>query len=124
VILKPEHAPKLVKNCNPEIPPDITGYWMPSIADAQEMEKFLPDFLLLGPIHRQFSDYYRQYVGVIAGGRKLVYVSAFHLPSEWQAHSHWRTSPVTVCDGGSDYWRVSFDPQTKQFSHWDVNGPL
>jgi hypothetical protein len=122
VILKPKDAPKVVKSCNPEIPPDITGYWTPSIADAQQMEALLPDFLLNSPIHRQFSDYYRQYVGVIADGRKLVYVNAFITPSEW--HVDWRTEPVAVCGGGSDYWRVAFDPQTKQFSHWDVNGPL
>jgi len=122
VILEPKDAPKVVKSCNPEIPPDIAGYWTPSIADAQQMEALLPDFLLNSPIHRQFADYYRQYVGVIANGRKLVYVSAFITPSEW--HIRWKTYPVAVCGGGSDYWRVAFDPQMKRFSHWDVNGPL
>lgn len=122
VILKPKNAPKVIKSCNPEIPPDITDYWTPSVADAQQMEALLPNFLLNSPIHRQFSDYYRQYVGVIANGRKLVFVSAFVTPSEW--HMHWKSDPVAVCGGGSDYWRVAFDPQTKEFSHWNVNGPL
>lgn len=121
VIFPPESGPKVVWSCNTGIPSDITGYWMPSAADVEQMEALLPDFLLHSPIGRNFSDYQRQYVGVIVNGRKLVFVSALVPFSRW--HLHWKIEPIRVCGGGSDCWRVALDPQTKQFSHWEVNGP-
>ena len=92
------------------------------------MEQALPGYLKHNQVHRPFSDYYRQYVGIIAGTKRLVFVSAFNkqLPSGEPAWipADWTHRPVTVCGGSTDAWRVAFDPQTKQFSHWDVNGPL
>jgi hypothetical protein len=62
--------------------------------------------------------YYRQYVGVIVSGQKLIYINAFceeHPPSSWQQKL------VDDCDGGCN-WGVLYDPTTAEFSHFGVNG--
>jgi hypothetical protein len=130
VILPTEFGPALVKSCWGESPiaGDISGYWTPTIDDAREMEQALPGYLKHSEVHRPFSDYYRQYVGIIAGNKRLVFVSAFAPPSGVREKdfipADWRDRPVIICGGSTDAWRVAFDPQTKQFSHWNVNGPL
>jgi hypothetical protein len=128
VILAAEFGPVLVKSCWGESPiaGDITGYWSPTISDAGQMEQALPAYLEHSEVHRPFSDYYRQYVGIIANGKRLVFVSAFAKDhaEDWARDQGWLRKPIIVCGGSTDFWRVAFDPETKQFSHWDVNGPL
>ena len=86
------------------------------------MEQALPAYLEHSEVHRPLSDYYRQYVGIIASGKRLVFVSSF--PKDWAKDNGWIRKAIIVCGGYTDFSRVAFDPQTKQFSHWDVNGPL
>jgi len=125
VILPAEFGPALVKkSCWGESPiaGDISGYWSPTVNDARQMEQALPAYLDHSEVHRSFSDYYRQYVGIIASGKRLVFVSAF--PKDWANDDGWIREPIIVGCGYTDFWRVAFDPQTKQFSHWDMNDPL
>jgi len=128
VILAEAFGPRLVKSCwaEPAYAADITDYWTPSLDEVKQMEQSLPAYLQHSEVHRSFSDYYRQYVGIIAGSKRLVFVSAFttRSPSGDAWASDWTDSPFIMCGGSTDAWRVAFDPQTKQFSHWDVNGPL
>jgi hypothetical protein len=124
VILPAEFGPALVKSCwnvSP-IAGDISGYWSLNMDAARQMEHALPAYLKHSAVRRPLSDYYRQYVGIIAGGKRLVFVSAFakHSPEP----DGWTRKPIIMCGGYSECWRVAFYPQTKQFSHWDVNGPL
>ena len=123
VILPAEFGPRLVQSCwgEPAYAADITDYWAPSPEETKQMEQLLPAYLQQTPVRRRFSEYYRQYVGIIASGKRLVFVSA--LGKEW-LDGDWTCKPIIACGGSTDFWRVAFDPQTKQFSHWDVNGPL
>jgi hypothetical protein len=65
------------------------------------------------------GSYFRQYVGVVVGGRKLVYINAFRSDDD---HPNWPRSAVSVCDGGSDYWGALYDPITRRFSRLAFNG--
>jgi hypothetical protein len=127
VILPAQFGQQLVQDCGHVSPiaADISGYWSPTTDDAKQMEQALPTYLKHSEVQRPFADYYRQYVGIVVGSKRLVFVSAFtkQLPSG-EPVADWTDRPVTVCGGSTDAWRVAFDPQTKQFSHWDVNGPL
>ena len=63
--------------------------------------------------------YYRQYVGIVVSGRKLIYLNAvckrFHNPG-------WRNAiEPDVCDSGCN-WGVVYDPETHLFSHWERDG--
>ena len=131
VILPADFGPQLVHGCGvtfAKYEGDVTGYWSPGVDDAKQMERALPAYLKQTEVHRPFTDYYRQYVGIVAGGMRLVFVSAFASPSGVREKdfipADWRDTPVTICGGSTDAWRVAFDPQRKQFSHWSVNGPL
>jgi len=62
--------------------------------------------------------YYRQYVGIIVGKRKLIYVNAF---CDDKPPSYWRERAVNVCDGGCS-WGVVYDIVTGEFSELELNG--
>lgn len=74
---------------------------------------------LVGARIGDISRYYLQYVGIRAGGRRLIYINAVAVDS---APEQWRTEPVTVCDGGRSYWGAMFDPATGEFSELAFNG--
>jgi hypothetical protein len=110
---------------------DVTGYWTPIEADIQAMEAALPAFLLAEEqregsliqqraaegMYQQLDRYTRQYVGVNAGGEKLIWGNYFcHHGGEWQE------TLVLVEDGGACYFSVTFNPATGEFSNLDING--
>ncbi len=69
---------------------------------------------------------FRQYLGVIVDNRRLIYVNAIaastlKLPN---FSDNPRINPVIICDGGSAFWGVLYDPDTKTFSQLDANGAI
>jgi hypothetical protein len=73
-------------------------------------------------------DYYRQYGGLIVGGKRIIYVNGFH---RWflarsgrnaDAWTRWRTIAVRVCDGGLEYFGAEYDPDTRQVDAIEFNG--
>ncbi len=60
---------------------------------------------------------YRQYIGVIVGNRKLIYVNAFCNIEPY----NWRERFVNICDGGWSVWGALFDPTTGEFSELATN---
>lgn len=98
--------------------------WTPQKADIDSLEAHLDEIAKLKPqccvpkIADAHSSY-RQYVGIVVGGRRLIYVNAFApglVPKDWQSRL------VIVFDGGGAYWRVAFDPATASFSDLETNG--
>jgi len=68
------------------------------------------------------EQYYRQYLGVIQKGKKVLYINAIRVweteetpPRNWRTHFYW------VVDGGLGYWQVIYDPATQQFSGLQIN---
>jgi hypothetical protein len=69
---------------------------------------------------RQPYVYYRQYIPVVVGSQKLIYVNAFsHKPL-----ASWRTRLVDICDTGATEWGVLYDPTTGEFSDLRTNSAL
>ncbi len=73
-----------------------------------------------------FDAYLRQYIGLVAGGRRYVYINAFPITSfeGWPATiapPNWQRDPYDVCDGGS-HWGVLYDVTTRRFSNLAFNG--
>jgi hypothetical protein len=62
---------------------------------------------------------WRQYVGIVVGGRRLIYVNGF---SAQPPLEHWKTEPVIMCDGGEGAWGVLYDPAKRTFSGLAFNG--
>ncbi len=68
-----------------------------------------------------------QYVGVTIKGKKYIYINAFgnSIVEEYKKHHlDFTTKLVVVCDGGTFFWGVLFDIETKEFSELAFNGSV
>jgi hypothetical protein len=98
--------------------------WMPEKADVDLLESHLGEIAKLKPRCcvpkiAEARGFYRQYIGIVVRGRRLIYVNAFApdtVPKDWQLRV------AVVYDGGGRYWRVVFDPAKGQFSDLETNG--
>jgi hypothetical protein len=128
-VLLPESAAHHVSRlCSREGLPRVDGSWRPTTHDIELLESRLVDVSQLQgegePKNIQIgqpSRYYRQYVAVVVGGHKLIYVNAF---SSVKPPPSWRTQLVDICDGGSADWGVLYDPPTGHFSELRTNAVL
>lgn len=122
----PESAAQLLAHpCSRSGPPRFEGTWRPTHADVQVMESRLSQISrlrseggLAGVQIKKPAGYYRQYVGLIIGKRRLIYINAF---CEKTPPPYWRERPVDVCDGGCN-WGALYDTLSGSFSRLQVNG--
>jgi hypothetical protein len=150
-VLSGSEALRALDQCSHYGPVDATATWVPTIEQIKELERRLPGFLRQQELRPPGGPrtYYHQYVGVVLAGRQLVYVNGFskssiadneawmekfvrehpeaqltakELPEAMRTLDGWRSYAVVVCDGGSSYWGVLYDPETKQFSEYSANG--
>lgn len=129
----PESAAQLLAHpCSRSGPPRFEKSWRPTRADIQALESRLDRISLLrsaglirGEQIENPSRYYRQYVGLVVGGRKLIYLNAFCKKPEdvvVRQGGDWRQNPIDVCDGGDCFWSAVYDPNSGEFSDLQVNG--
>ena len=152
-VFPPASAGQLLRQCSRGTPTPIRGTWNPSpdqvrllegplsvLIDRQLSALRLPDSL-----RPHAGDYYRQYAGVIVGGRRIIYVNGFHktqvaetrtfltehrndsaalrnFPPASRDSDYWRGVPTVVCDGGEYYFGVEYDPETHRFRNFSFNG--
>jgi hypothetical protein len=125
-VLDPAQAETAVQQCSRPAP-EIEGAWALSAEDAAAVERRLPDLLREPPARFpagarvDLAASHRQYVGVVVGGRRLVYVNAFPasiLREGW----HRPGEALIVCDGGAAFWGALYDPATGRFSGLAFNG--
>src|SRR5690606_37955172 len=81
VVTRPVVAAQVLDTCSRPSPGRdagrVTGYWAPSRVQIEQLEAQLPQ--LAGQVSGP-QDFDRQYVGIEADGRELIYVNAFKLP--------------------------------------------
>jgi hypothetical protein len=119
-------ARRVLSLCSRYGVPKVDGSWEPTMADIDGLESLLPHISqlrstegLVGLRVAHPTAYYRQYVGITIGERRLIYVNAFpddKLPSDWRAKL------VDYCDGASEFWGVLYNPTTHEFSELNTNG--
>jgi len=125
VVLPPSAAEAVSRLCSRSALPMVDGDWQPTAADISTMEKRLSKDSYLeeklahsaGPTSDP-RHYYRQYVGVIVAGRKLIYINAF---CEHSPPPYWQQRLVDDCDGGCN-WGALYDPKAGEFSQFGTNG--
>jgi hypothetical protein len=128
VILPVTRAPRVFCQCSRRTPGPGDDYYIPSIEQISALERDLPAFVLAQTTfwlpNPKLDRYKRQYVGVIRGGRKMIYVNLFSdsSPRDSAESAYWRRNVIIVCDGGSSYLGVEYDVQTGQFTHIAENG--
>lgn len=126
VVLPESAAQQITRPCSRPGPPKFEGTWTPTDADVQAMEARLKRISRLrsksgiGGARIEHPDrYYRQYVGIIVGKRKMIYINALCVD---EPPSFWRERPVIACDGGGCFWGVVYDIVTGKFSRLELNG--
>ena len=124
VLLPPSEARAANPLCSRSGPGKVEGGWAPEANDVTTLEARLSDISKLqsgGAVRTTISDpfrSYRQYVGIVLSGRRLIYVNGFPTP----VLKDWQTRLVNVCDGGPAFWGVVFDPVAGTFSDLKTNG--
>ncbi len=124
VILPESEVKSLHTFCSRPAPSDVEGSWTPAAKDIEALESRLAKLSKPDPAGKRISiehpeRFYRQYLGILIKGRKLIYLNAFsgpYLPKSWFSKM------VIVCDGGVDFWGVVYDPGTGEFSDLHANG--
>lgn len=129
VVLPAEQVQVLLKQCSRSDPENVTSLWVVPARVARDIDRNIDDVSALrspsGKTIVEPHKYFRQYGGVVAGGRKLVYINAFSLPGFIDPEElSWRTKAIVVCDGGSTAWGAMYDPATQHFSKLTINSQL
>jgi hypothetical protein len=113
--------------------PDSASYWLPEAAQIADLENGFDAAVTAALKARDetFPDsgYNRQYVGIVIGGKRAIYINAFvpeagtySIPgASGSAGDFWRNTAIQVCDGGSYYFGAVYDPATKEFSGFVFN---
>src|SRR5262249_37987180 len=82
VVLTGEDAVVLASEFFYNPPPSAKEIWQPSASDIMRLEKLLPDFMgsqkALPRDYQPLKEYFRQYVGVVRNGKKLIGVNFVH----------------------------------------------
>ena len=118
IIFPAEQAPALARQCSREAP-SAQGAWLPSAADIVKLEAGLNRVLSDAKV--QPGAYYRQYGGLIVGGRRIIYVNGAR---NAVVPPNWRMGAISICDGGALAFGVEYDPASGAFTHFAFNGHL
>ena len=122
-ILPTSEGRAAIDQCSRSAPEHVTDFWRPTTAQVEAAEKALPVFLHSQGHKDWLRNSFRQYIGVVVAGRRLIYLNAFPAPTPGTADARdARTKAYTACDGGSSFWGTEFDPATGRFQHLDSNG--
>jgi hypothetical protein len=121
VIFRGEQAKALLQQCSRAELEKVSAQWTPSVQQITQLELKLPAYKQkLGRPTAQLSNFYRQYAGFMAGGRKIIYVNLFPKSTD----PKWRSRAAVVCDGGEQFWGVEFEVDTGQFVNPAFNGSV
>lgn len=144
VVLTGETALTVEKRiCPSSKPGQSSTLWQPGPAEIARLEKLLPAFMSRQETPRDYKllpEYYRQYVGVVRGGKKSICVNFFHesfvqsmrsvplfdpvtkKPTLKRSEDFWKHDPIIVFDGGAYFFNVQFDVEAGSFHSLRFNG--
>lgn len=110
--------------------PKGTQFWTPTPADIAQLEtdlsllskKTTVPYVEAGKkAWNIVTDYNRQYIGILQGGKKRIYVNAFWAGSESE-FPYWKHLPVLVKDGGNYFYHVTYEVKAHRFDAVLFNG--
>lgn len=128
VIFPAEKAERLTFSCGARTM-NIEDTWLPSEADIARLEARLAPVIRAKlkalPFNTQgtaIDVYYRQYGGIVSGGRKFVRINGFREDRvRFMRPDEWRTAAVTVCGAGlGDAWYFTalYDPRIDKIGNF------
>jgi hypothetical protein len=102
--------------------------WEPRVGDIENLEANLFQISALSQNtagstrHIDKPDrYFRQYLGIVQGGKKWVFINAFCWTSTDNSDES-RQHLELGDDGGKCFWQAWYDPDTQRFSNLMING--
>jgi hypothetical protein len=137
VVFSADRAHLLAKQCSRPAPGPVQGAWLPGAASIRQVEEGLGAAFDAAveqagtPVadRRPLPEYHRQYGGLVVGGRRIVYVNAFHerllqlgLSIRPPRPVDWRHVAVNVCDGWTSYFGAEFDVGSGKITALVFNG--
>jgi len=120
-----QQGAELLKQCSRQVPQDISDYWTPTDDQVAALKTALGGYLRKHSADRgqvasyPLDTYHGQYTGIVSGGKRLVYGNFYIHQADWL---HEDTQPVNVCDGGSSFFGVVFDPAADRIVDVAFNG--
>src|SRR5690348_10395098 len=102
VLLPSTAAQSVFRFCSRAGIPKVSGSWRPTQTELERLELHLMRISRLKSEDSkqvqiaQPADFYRQYIPIVAGGHKLIYINAF----SWTPASGWHERIVDLCDTG------------------------
>jgi len=125
--LKSGETIKLFHQCSRSAPVHEGLIWQPSKAEVARLEAALPAYLKAvhesGQATPPVPPHYRgQYASYTERGKPRIYAS--FVPEDAAARIGGTVgNALQVCDGGSQFWGVVYDPASHSFSNLELNGP-
>lgn len=129
VVLPERLAQSVRAQCSRADFPDIDGTWTPSVDNVARMEAHLYR------LNRHFesasrsrngaesrlnvNDYHRQYVGILRGGQRFIYINALY---NGNVDASWQSQAFNICDGGPAAWGCIYNPDADAFDAFRING--
>jgi len=131
-ILAGAEALKLSHQCSRPSPGPVEAQWTPTEADIQTLEPNLGTILRAHLTHEgvttPIADYYRQYAGLVIGGRRVIYINGIERSALETSNSNhpfdWRTQATGICDGGPITFGVEYDVAAGEFTRFAFNGAI
>lgn len=128
-IADPEMGKSIIRQCSRSSPQKVKSFWTPSDSDIVALEQQYHKLYLLESFQGfgidSMEKYGVQYLGVVIGRKKYIYINAFPKGSiDWyiKQKKDWTKLPMVVCDGGHNYWGALYDIESKKFSELSFNG--
>lgn len=123
VILPEAAIEQMLNQCSRGTPDKGDAAWLPTEAEIARVDAAMPEVLTTAghdEAAAAFASRLRQYVGIVRGGRKFVYVNV--ADKQMAQGLDWRSTPIIVCDGGSTFFGVEIDVETLKITHFSSNG--
>ena len=107
---------------------DSVGYWRPKRKEIVDLEMHLPEISAMRPLYwrdlptiQDPSSYNLQFLGVVMNGRREIFVNAAcdlwdEMTPQWSNHL------LLVSDGFTCFWHVFYEPDTRMFTGFGING--
>ena len=130
VVLARDALSMVTNPCSRGFPRGLTGYWEPTPEELRDLELGLPARLARDvpltarPLGTKRIVVARQYVGMLRGGVKVIYVNGMPADLLERHRAEWYRGELQVCDGGASFFGIVYDPATKQFDSFEGNSPF
>ena len=132
-ILPNIQGPIVLRQCSRSVPEKVESYFELATTDIQNVENNFKKILsvkatgccLIGGKIKKLEGYGFQYLGIVIGNQKYIYINAFRIETPEDIttfYKNWKSEPIMVCDGGVSFWGVLFDVEKKLFCQLSING--